>query len=134
MIDDWLFKCWQDNLVRSWILHERCLDEVAIHSDMPRNNNSTCVCYYYPFKFLSPFWYFSFSFSSLSLKQICTFFSCSLQEKHLIHVLELRCHLEILSLLLYGILFLKKKKLLICISILNMHIVKRIKVTGFLNA
>ena len=92
--------------MRSWILHERCLDEVAIHSDMPCNNNSTSVCYYYPFYFLSPFWYFFF----LSRLSKYALFSCSLQEMHLIHVLELRCHLEILSLLLYGTLFQKKKK------------------------
>ncbi|KAJ1409927.1 WD40/YVTN repeat-like-containing domain superfamily [Sesbania bispinosa] len=37
-----LHSCSQDNLVRSWILHESCLDEVTILSDMPRNNNSIC--------------------------------------------------------------------------------------------
>ncbi|MED6127088.1 hypothetical protein PIB30_084815 [Stylosanthes scabra] len=34
-----LYSCSQDNLVRSWILRERCLDEVPVH--MPHNNNSS---------------------------------------------------------------------------------------------
>ncbi|KAL1368194.1 hypothetical protein HN51_022326 [Arachis hypogaea] len=34
-----LYSCSQDNLVRSWILRDRCLDEVPVH--MPHNNNSS---------------------------------------------------------------------------------------------
>ncbi|XP_061365265.1 uncharacterized protein LOC133308636 isoform X2 [Gastrolobium bilobum] len=37
-----LYSCSQDNLVRSWILHESCLDEVTVCSDMPHTNNSFC--------------------------------------------------------------------------------------------
>nr|XP_025633276.1 uncharacterized protein LOC112727639 isoform X5 [Arachis hypogaea] len=34
-----LYSCSQDNLVRSWILRDRCLEEVPVH--MPHNNNSS---------------------------------------------------------------------------------------------
>lgn len=34
-----LYSCSQDNLVRSWILHENRLDEVTLISDMPRDSS-----------------------------------------------------------------------------------------------
>ncbi|KAL5137529.1 hypothetical protein HKD37_10G027882 [Glycine soja] len=37
-----LYSCSQDNLVRSWILHENRLDEVTLVSDMPRDS-SICI-------------------------------------------------------------------------------------------
>ncbi|RHN56853.1 putative transcription factor WD40-like family [Medicago truncatula] len=37
-----LCSCSQDNLLRGWILHERCLEEITILSEMPRSNDSTC--------------------------------------------------------------------------------------------
>ncbi|XP_027366497.1 uncharacterized protein LOC113872844 [Abrus precatorius] len=38
-----LYSCSQDNLVRSWILHENRLDEVTIFSDMPCSDSSICT-------------------------------------------------------------------------------------------
>ncbi|CAL0303395.1 unnamed protein product [Lupinus luteus] len=38
-----LYSCSQDNVVHSWILREKHLDEVTIVSDMPRANNATTV-------------------------------------------------------------------------------------------